>query len=297
MSRLRSIGLGAGATLLLVGLAGCGPAPIEAVGVSARGLVNGLVGHWAFDEGPGSGTTVSDRSGNGPSGQISGSTWSWQTAGRFAGGLRLQPGDSVTIPNFRPATADWTVSVWIYLTAADRATLMMMTERAVLLTAEKSSMGGWEIEFDPRPGFDYLEASYYVAPPTNGYPILECRCIEVDRWMHWTMVFDWTNRRTSLYRGAVLVDTHSAPPAQILPGDTDLNIGRWAQGVAPDLRRHRRLRHLEPRAQCRRGRRHRRDGGSRPTLTLRAVVEDVPETNLARFFGQTGLPVHGRPIA
>jgi hypothetical protein len=226
VTRLRSIGLGTGASLLLVCLAGCGPAPIEAVGVSARGLANGLVGHWAFDEA--AGAAVSDRSGNSQNGQISGVTWSWE-AGRFAGGLRLQPGDSVTIPTFRPATPDWTVSVWIYLTAADRTTLMMMTERAVLLTAEKSGMGGWEIELDPRPGFEYLEASYYVAPPTNGYPILECRCIEVDRWMHWTAVFDWTNRRTSLYRGTVLVDTQSAPPAPILPGDTDLNIGRWAQ--------------------------------------------------------------------
>ena len=115
------------------------------------------------------------------------------------------------------------------MTAAIRATLMSTPERAVLLTAEKASMGGWEIEFDPRPGFDYLEASYYAAPPTNGYPILECRCIEVDCWMHWTAVFDSTNARTSLYRGTVLVDTHSAQPLPILAGDTDLNIGRWAQ--------------------------------------------------------------------
>ena len=111
VSGLRSIRLGTGASLLLVCLAGCGPAPIEAIGVSARGLANGLVGHWAFDEV--SGAAVSDRSGNSQNGQISGVTWSWETAGRFAGGLRLQPGDSVTIPSFRPATSDWTVSVWI----------------------------------------------------------------------------------------------------------------------------------------------------------------------------------------
>jgi len=229
VSRLRSIGLPAGAGLLLVCLAGCGPAPIEAVGVSTRGLANGLVAHWAFDEASTS-TTVSDRSGN-YTGQITGMTWAWEPAGRFGGGLHLQPGDSVNIPNFRAATAEWTVSVWIYLSAADRA--MLTTERAVLLTAEKGSMGGWEVEFDPRPGFEYLEASYYAAPPANGYPILECRCIEVDRWMHWTAVFDLTNGRTSLYRGAVLVDTHSAQPGPILPGDSDLNIGRWAQGPRP----------------------------------------------------------------
>jgi hypothetical protein len=89
-------------------------------------------------------------------------------------------------------------------------------------------MGGWEIEFDPRPGFDWLEASYYVAPPTNDYVVLDCKCIEIDRWMHWTAVFDSTNHQFGLYRGVLLADS-SDLPAPILPGDADLNIGRWSQ--------------------------------------------------------------------
>ena len=213
----------AGSLLLGALLAGCGPAPIEAVAVSPRSLAEGLVAHWSFDEQ--SGATVADRSGNGHDGQLTGGTW--VAAGRFGGGLRLQPGDTVTIPGFPQAMSDWTVSVWIKLSAADVAAFT--SERAVLLTAEKPSMGGWEIEFDPRPGFDWLEASYYLASPTNDYVVLDCKCIESDRWMHFTAVFDSTNHRFGLYQGVLLVDGSSLP-APILPGEADLDIGTWSQG-------------------------------------------------------------------
>jgi hypothetical protein len=141
---------------------------------------------------------------------------------------RVKPGDTIIIPGFPPATPDWTVSVWIKLSAADRAAFT--SERAVLLTAEKADTGGWEVEFDPRPGYDWLEASYYVGPPMNDYVIVDCKCIEIDRWMHWTAVFDATNHRLSLYQGDRPVDT-ATMPAPILPGAADLGIGRWDPGI------------------------------------------------------------------
>lgn len=210
---------------LLVSLGGCGSAPIEAIRVSDQDLSRELVAHWAFDE-P-TGNTVTDGSGHGHDGQLVGGTWA--VPGRFGGGLRMAASDSVTIPGFPPATADWTVSVWIKLTAADRAEFT--AGRAVLLSAEKASMGGWEVEFDPRPGWEYLEASYYVAS-TNEYVILHCRCIEGDGWMHFTAVFDSTNRRIGLYRARVLIESASLP-APILPGTPDLYIGRWSPGARP----------------------------------------------------------------
>ena len=277
----------AGSTLLVALLAGCGPAPIEAVAVSRRSLAEGLVAHWSFDEQ--SGTTVADRSGNGHDGQLTGGTW--VAAGRFGGGLRLQPGDTVTIPGFPQAMPDWTVSVWIKLSAADVAAFT--TERAVLLTAEKPSMGGWEIEFDPRPGFDWLEASYYLAPPTNDYVVLDCKCIEIDRWMHWTAVFDSTNHRFGLYQRRPprrwLLPARAHPPRRSRPQHWHLVSGR-----AFPLRRDRRLRDLVPRSQRRRGRSDRRQSRARLALTPRAIAE---AKKLACFVGQTGLPVHGRPVA
>jgi hypothetical protein len=101
-------------------------------------------------------------------------------------------------------------------------------DRAVLLSNERPAMGGWEIEFDPRPGFDWLEASYYVAA-LNDYVVLKCRCIETDRWLHWTAVFDSSRGRFSLYHNGLLADA-SALPAPIIPGVQSLDIGRWTQG-------------------------------------------------------------------
>lgn len=212
-------------SLLLLALAGagCGAEPIEAFTIAGRSLARGLVAHWSFDED--SGTAVADRSGNGHAGQLSGGAWA--QAGRFGGALRLEIGDSVTIPGFPQATPDWTVSGWIMISAADRAALT--TDRAVLLTAERASSGGWEVQFDPRPGFDWIEASYFATPRTNDYVVLHCRCIEIDRWMHWTAVFDSANQRFSLYRDARLADSTTLP-ANILPGEPDLTIGRWHQG-------------------------------------------------------------------
>jgi hypothetical protein len=98
------------APVLLAWLAGCGSTPIESVTIAGGDLALGLVAHWPFDEPSGS-TSVTDRSGNGHDGQLTGGMW--VTTARFGGGLRLQPGDSVTIPTFTQATPDWTVSVWI----------------------------------------------------------------------------------------------------------------------------------------------------------------------------------------
>ena len=116
----------------------------------------------------------------------------------------------------------------------DLAAFIDKPERAVLLTAERASMGGWELEFDPRPGFEWLEASYYVAA-INDYVVLDCKCIETDRWMHFAAVFDTTHQTPNgfrLYHDGVLADS-SALPASILPGDTNLSIGTWEKGIVP----------------------------------------------------------------
>ena len=216
------------ALLLVVSLAGCGAAPIEPFSLTTTNLANQLLVHWPFDET--GGMMVGDSSGNGHIGLITGDTFfTWvPNGGRFGGGLQLKTGASVTSSNFPQATTDWTVSVWIKQSEGDKAALINES-RAVLLSTERPSMGGWEIEFDPRPGFEYLEVSYFAS---GGYPILNYRPIEIDRWTQFTAVFDGTNGRFSLYRDGLPVDS-ATMPGPILTGDSTLNIGRWMQGDRP----------------------------------------------------------------
>jgi hypothetical protein len=90
----------------LVPMAGCGEAILDAVGLPPGVLSDGLVAHWALDEG--GGDTASDSSGNGLDGQRTGGTWI--SDGRFSGALRLIAGDAVAVPAFPAATPNWSVS-------------------------------------------------------------------------------------------------------------------------------------------------------------------------------------------
>src|ERR1700729_3106318 len=81
---LTASAVGAGGFLALHGVSG------------AAAASSGLVAAYGFDEG--SGTTVTDASGNGNNGTISGATWS--TAGKYGDALSFNGTSSlVTIPN------------------------------------------------------------------------------------------------------------------------------------------------------------------------------------------------------
>ena len=79
-----------------------------------------------------------------------------------------------------------------------------------------------------------------LAPPTNDYVVLDCKCIEIDRWMHWTAVFDSTNRRFSLYHGARFSPTAPPSPRPSCPASpistlvAGLKAGRSISGVIDD---------------------------------------------------------------
>lgn len=209
----------------LAWLAGCGAGPLDAVTIDPRSLAAGLVAHWSFDEG--SGTVVGDRSGNGHDGQLTGGAWT--TSGHFGGALTLSSGDHVTVPNFPQATPGWTVSVWTRTTAAQLAA-GAAEEGETILTTENVFEGGWQLHLDNRPGFERFDAAYWAGSSANDYVVVFCSCIEVERWIHLTAVFDADARQLTLHRDGVVVDRRTMP-MPILPGDSTLYIGRWNQNV------------------------------------------------------------------
>jgi len=207
----------------LVSLAGCGDAVLDAVGLPPRVLADGLVAHWALDEG--GGTIAGDSSGNGHDGQLTGGTWI--TDARFGGGLRLVAGDAVAVQGFPAATPNWSVSLWIRMSDEQLAfnSIDPFTE---ILSAENLGSGGWQINIDKRLAEPRLVFSYW-APPLMGYVGTECSCVSTGVWIHLVATVDVDTNRITLYRDGKVAD-QEIRPSDIVPGDSTLHFGGWNMG-------------------------------------------------------------------
>ena len=187
-----------GLSLLVAALAwpitGCGDAILDAVGLPPKVLADGLVAHWALDEG--GGTTARDSSGNGHDGQLGGGTWI--TDGRFGGGLRLIAGDAVAVPGFPAATANWSVSLWIRMSDEQMA-FNNNDPFTEILSTENIGSAGWQINIDKRLSQPRFVFSYW-APPLMGYVGTECSCVDTGAWIHLAATVDIDTNRITLYR-------------------------------------------------------------------------------------------------
>ena len=94
------------------------------------------------------------------------------------------------------------------------------------MTTENVFAGGWQIHLDPRAGFQQFDASYWAG--SSDYVVAACRCLEADRWIHLTVVYDHDVGEVRLYRDDEVVDRQNLP-MPILPGDATLYFGRWNQ--------------------------------------------------------------------
>jgi hypothetical protein len=207
------------AAVLVLPAPGCGEALLDAVGLPPRVLGDGLVAHWALDEG--GGTTARDDAGHGHDGQLSGGTWI--SDARFGGGLRLGAGDAVAVPGFPAATPSWSVSLWMRLSNEQ---LAANTDTwTTILSTENIGSAGWQINIDKRLAQPRFVFSYW-SPPLTGYIGTECSCVGTGEWVHWAAVVDVDTDRITLYRDGAVTDQETRP-SDIVPGDSTLYFGRW----------------------------------------------------------------------
>ena len=207
------------AGLWSLALTGCGGAPLDAVGLPRRDVTAGLVVHFAFDEG--TGMMAKDTSGNGHDGQLGGGTWIADA--RFADGVRLDRGDSVTVPGFPAATPSFTIATWVRL-SADQLALDDGAWIAIAGT-ENFRAGGWQLNIDnrlPQPRFDFA----YWSAPLMDYLFVECECVETARWIHLAAVVDVDANLVTLYKDGSIGDQETRP-SDISAGDSTLYVGRW----------------------------------------------------------------------
>jgi hypothetical protein len=201
---------------------GCDEAPLDAVVLPPGALANGLVAHWALDEGVG--TIARDNSGHGHDGQLDGGTWI--SDARFGNGLRLGAGDAVAVSGFPAAPPSWSVSLWIRLSdeqlAADSDTW------TAVLSTENIASGGWSVNIDKRLAQPRFTFSYW-SPPLMNYVGVECTCVTTGAWVHLAAVVDVDADRITLYRDGTVVDQETWP-SDVLPGDSTLYFGRWNMG-------------------------------------------------------------------
>ena len=170
----------------------------------------GLVAAYGFDEG--TGTSVSDRSGKGNNGVISGATWA--ATGRFGKALSFNGTNSwVTVAD--SASLDlmngMTLEAWIYPTA---------------------TMTGWRtVMMKEQPSADiyYLSANTDINQPATGVSVggtirqLDAgTTIPVNAWTHLTATYDGTTQR--LYINGVQVAS-GAQTGSITTSISPLHIG------------------------------------------------------------------------
>jgi len=204
-------------------LAGCDAFSLDAVSIDPSSLMVDLVAHWAFDQT--SGMTVPDSSGNHHDGVVTGG--SWVEDGPFGDALRLPTaGDRVTVTGFPQGTASWTVSVWTRASAADLAA--STSDLAPIISAETLHAGGWQINLDGRDGQQRFLAAYWVGGSVNDYVRVYCSCVEADRWVHLTAVWDGERAMVSLYQDEQRVGQERMP-SPIATGDMTLYMGSWNQ--------------------------------------------------------------------
>jgi len=209
--------------VFLIGVTGCGSAPVDVLAVDSAKFEQGLVAYWSFDEN--AGTQVTDRSGNHHDGVLNGGGWTAQ--GQFKGALELASGQFVSVAGFPTPMKDWTVSVWIK--AADTVDHATVDQRTIIST-ETVYAGGWQLYLDNRnpdpKAFGIVSAAYWAGPGQTDYEVAVCTCLKADVWTHLTAVWDSAPSQLRLYHDGGPPDTVPMP-LPIKPGDSTLLMGMW----------------------------------------------------------------------
>ena len=80
-----------------------------------------------------------------------------------------------------------------------------------MISTETVFAGGWQIHLDNRPNYRRFDAAYWAGPSTTDYVQTLCACIEPDRWIHLTTVWDASVAKMTLYLEDQAVDETPMP--------------------------------------------------------------------------------------
>jgi len=203
------------------------------VGVTvSNSAPSGLLAAYSFSEG--SGTTVSDSSGNNIKGTIVGATWT--AAGRYGSGLSFN-GTSSYVDLGNPAalqlTGSMTAEAWI------KAAANPPDDGEIVA---KSNGTGWQLKTSPDTGPHTFAAQ--VSPPTGKNAQRYSTTVRaLNTWYHVAGVYDASARTLSTYVNGVLDNgsLRGTVAASQVNQNVNVNIGRrtggfYFNGVIDELR-------------------------------------------------------------
>jgi hypothetical protein len=233
---LSSLPLGRRSFLKLAALLGLSPL---ALGDWAEGaapalaapsdVTTGLVGYWRFDEA--AGTTVSDSSGQGANGTLSGGP-AWIT-GKQGTALSFNGSSSyVTINRAVVNTAaSFSVAAWVQLTS--------LSNWSTAVSQDGNNVSGFFLQYtNPNAGPDGGKFAFVLvsADSTSGTSIRATSPFTpvLNTWYHLVGVYDAGSAQIRLYVNGTLVATRSVGPAWSASGPTVIGRARWG-GASVDF--------------------------------------------------------------
>ena len=182
----------------------------------------GLVAAYAFDEG--SGTTVTDASGQGLTGTISGATWT--TSGKYGKALSFNGTSSYVDlgnPTALQLTGSMTLSAWVNAAAnlADDGQII----------AKSDGTSGWQFKTSPDTGPETF--GFGVSPTSTTITQRYSTTVRsLNTWYHVAGVYNATTQTLDIYVNGVLNDgtLSGTVPASQVNSSVNVNIGRRTGG-------------------------------------------------------------------
>jgi hypothetical protein len=165
----------------------------------------GLIGYWNFDDG--TGTTVTDSSGNGFDGEKTGGTWEVSTAFAGAGNALNLAGSYVEVADnvlFNDLQDNMTIEAWVFQTDNTTNTIIDRgTYNFLLQTGDNLSF------YNVNLNWTYSAAT-----------------IATDEWVHVAITWSKSTRTLKFYKNGALVDTFNKNADLNFNGVGKINLGR-----------------------------------------------------------------------
>jgi hypothetical protein len=160
-------------------------------------VTSGLVAWWKFDEG--SGTNITDSSGNGNNGYLMGSPTPAWVAGKYGNALQFDGVQSYAVggTSKEPFNSNFSVSYWASLSASPAGTVVSTWENA----AYKNN---WRVNWNGAAVNGIVGGPYNTAGVCN----ISLTNVPTSGWHHYVLTVDFVNKQANYFIDGIVVSSN-----------------------------------------------------------------------------------------